>query len=324
MANLKSLFVPPLFLLLSSLQAFAIDVGEFGVEIGDFRGPTVAGKVYAVDENTLYVKGFKFNVRDADAFFWAGKENVPSASGEIVQYPAESKTPDLQKLPVLNDDSFILKLPHGLTITSLKSLAVWDKQKSESLGSVVIPESLVVPEPRVLPEFSRLAHDLRSGNVTILDAKTFLIPDLHYDGKGPDAYFLVGNGSEPNGNGVKVPNEHGDLNVLRKYNGETIVIQLPKPLTVYNIEWLVMWCIKYKHNFGYVRIPKDLNVPPALGQNKIGVQERKGNGAAIQQSTIPKKVEVQVQERKGNGAAIQQSTFATVIVCLVAVLFSMP
>ncbi|CAB3361588.1 Hypothetical predicted protein [Cloeon dipterum] len=272
MANLKSLLVPLLFLLSSSLQAFAIDAGEFGVEIGDFGGQTVAGKVYAVDKNTLYVRGFKFNVRDADAFFWAGKENVPSTSGEIVRYPAEPKTPDPQKLPVLNDVAFILKLPHGLTIKSLKSLAVWDKTKLKSLGSIVIPENLVVPEPRVLPEFSRIAHGLRSGNVTILDAKTFLIPDLHYDGTGPDAYFLVGNGSKPHGNGVKVPNEHGSLNVLHGYNGETIVIQLPQPLTVYNIEWLVMWCIKYNHNFGYVRIPKDLNVPPALEQNKTGVR----------------------------------------------------
>lgn len=29
-------------------------------------------------------------------------------------------------------------------------------------------------------------------------------PNLHYDGAGPDAYFWVGNGSEPNIMGVKV------------------------------------------------------------------------------------------------------------------------
>lgn len=62
---------------------------------------------------------------------------------------------------------------------------------------------------RVLPEFKRLAHGLRSGNITILDARTFYIPNLHYDGKGPDAYFWVGNGSEPSEHGVKVPNEIG-------------------------------------------------------------------------------------------------------------------
>lgn len=76
-----------------------------------------------------------------------------------------------------------------------------------NLGNVYIPANLKVPKARVLPEFSRLAHSLRSGNITILDSKTFYIPNLHYDGAGPDAYFWVGNGSEPNTFGIKVPNE---------------------------------------------------------------------------------------------------------------------
>lgn len=75
------------------------------------------------------------------------------------------------------------------------------------MGSVDIPPDLKVPKTRVLPEFSRLAHSLRSGNITILDSKTFYIPNLHYDGAGPDAYFWVGNGTEPNTFGIKVPNE---------------------------------------------------------------------------------------------------------------------
>lgn len=76
-----------------------------------------------------------------------------------------------------------------------------------NFGSVPIPQNLTVPKVRVLPEFSRLAHGLRSGNITILDSKTFYIPNLHYDGAGPDTYFWVGNDSEPNTFGTKVPNE---------------------------------------------------------------------------------------------------------------------
>lgn len=76
-----------------------------------------------------------------------------------------------------------------------------------NFGDVFIPANLKVPKARVLPEFSRLAHGLRSGNITILDSKTFYIPNLHYDGAGPDAYFWVGNGSEPTTFGIKVPNE---------------------------------------------------------------------------------------------------------------------
>lgn len=73
-----------------------------------------------------------------------------------------------------------------------------------NFGDVFIPSGLDPPRPRVLPEFKRLAHGLRSGNISVLDAKTFYIPNLHYDGAGPDAYFWVGNGSEPNPFGTKV------------------------------------------------------------------------------------------------------------------------
>lgn len=71
-------------------------------------------------------------------------------------------------------------------------------------GEVFIPPDLDVPKPRVLPEFKRLAHALRSGNISVLDAKTFYIPNLHYDGAGPDAYFWVGTGPEPSEMGIKV------------------------------------------------------------------------------------------------------------------------
>lgn len=64
-----------------------------------------------------------------------------------------------------------------------------------------------IPRRRTLPEFSRLAHGLKSGNLSILDSKRIYIPNLHYDGAGPDAYFWVGTGSEPHTGGRKIPNE---------------------------------------------------------------------------------------------------------------------
>lgn len=63
----------------------------------------------------------------------------------------------------------------------------------------------------------------------------------------------------------------GSLEPLRGYQGEDIEIQLPGNLTVYDIEWLSVWCVEYRHNFGHVNIPSDLDVPPALGQTKITV-----------------------------------------------------
>ncbi|CAH1976470.1 unnamed protein product [Acanthoscelides obtectus] len=157
----------------------------------------------------------------------------------------------------------------GKRIRDIRWISVWCRRFTVDFGEVFVPSNIEVPKPRVLPEFKRLAHGLRSDNISILDAKTFYIPNLHYDGNGPDAYFWVGNGSEPTSFGIKVPNEMGSLDPLRSYQGEDIEIQLPGSLTVYDIDWMSVWCVQYRLNFGHVMIPKDLDVPPALGQTKI-------------------------------------------------------
>ena len=59
-----------------------------------------------------------------------------------------------------------------------------DPQKS--MGRVGIPTGMRVPKPRVISEFHRFAHDLRSGNITILDRKVIGRngPFLHNSGVG--------------------------------------------------------------------------------------------------------------------------------------------
>ncbi|XP_006621100.1 protein Skeletor, isoforms B/C isoform X2 [Apis dorsata] len=199
----------------------------------------------------------------------SGWTSTPTPQGYIVPYPEMEKIRDPVVLQSYNYTDIILKLPDGKRIRDIKWLSVWCRRFTVNFGDVFIPANLKVPKARVLPEFSRLAHGLRSGNITILDSKTFYIPNLHYDGAGPDAYFWVGNGSEPTTFGIKVPNERKSLAPLKGYQGEDIEIVLPGNLTVHDIDWLSVWCVQYKHNFGHVLIPKDLDVPPALGQTKI-------------------------------------------------------
>ncbi|XP_035890719.1 protein Skeletor, isoforms B/C isoform X2 [Anopheles stephensi] len=243
----------------------------YGREIGQLTnfGHGIKGHVFAVDESTLFVKGFAYDGNAPDAFFWVGNSPRPSPEGYIIPYPEEYSGREPPVLQQHNNTDIILKLPMGKRIRDIRWLSVWCRRFTVDFGEIFIPPGLDVPKPRVLPEFKRLAHGLRSSNISILDAKTFYIPNLHYDGAGPDAYFWVGNGSEPNIMGTKVPNEIGSLEPLRGYQGEDIEIQLPGNLTVYDIDWLAVWCVEYRHNFGHVYIPKDLDVPPALGQTKI-------------------------------------------------------
>lgn len=79
-----------------------------------------------------------------------------------------------------------------------------------------------------------------------------------------DAFFWVGSGSKPGQEGVQVPDENGKLEPLRRYDTKTLVLTLPGDLTVFDIEWLSVWCRAFGIDFGHIRIPKNLNVPPSL------------------------------------------------------------
>ncbi|XP_067619466.1 protein Skeletor, isoforms B/C [Eurosta solidaginis] len=266
----------------------------YGRSIGQFTNFAhgIKGTIYAVDESTLFIKSFAYDGTGPDAFFWVGKTPRPSPEGYIIPYPEEYAGIDPPILQAHNNTDIILRLPMGKRIKDIRWLSVWCRRFTVDFGEVFIPPNLDVPKPRVLPEFKRLAHGLRSSNISVLDAKTFYIPNLHYDGAGPDAYFWVGNGSEPNIMGVKVPNEVGSLEPLRGYQGEDIEIQLPGSVTVYDIDWLSVWCVEYRHNFGHVFIPKDLDVPPALGQTKITTTTTPRPVYANCREIIPNKLQV--------------------------------
>ena len=103
-------------------------------------------------------------------------------------------------------------------------------------------------------------HNVKSGPIVILDDKTFQIPDFYYDGKAPDAFFWVGEGT-PSNKGSKVPDENDSTEPLKEYSGQTIEIMLPDDITVHDIDYLSVWCKAYEINFAHVEIPEDLNVP---------------------------------------------------------------
>ena len=54
------------------------------------------------------------------------------------------------------------------------------------------------------------------------------------------------------------------LDPLRNYKADDVIIQLPGEMTVFNIDWLSIYDVKSKTNFGSVLIPDGLNVPPSL------------------------------------------------------------
>ncbi|KAK9501781.1 hypothetical protein O3M35_012452 [Rhynocoris fuscipes] len=49
----------------------------------------IRGTAYAVDESTIFVKGFSYDGTGPDAFFWVGNTPRPSPEGYILPYPEE-------------------------------------------------------------------------------------------------------------------------------------------------------------------------------------------------------------------------------------------
>lgn len=50
----------------------------------------IRGEVFAVDDTTLFIKGFSYDGTGPDAFFWVGSTARPSPDGVIVPYPEVS------------------------------------------------------------------------------------------------------------------------------------------------------------------------------------------------------------------------------------------
>jgi len=144
---------------------------------------------------------------------------------------------------------------------------------STSVLIIASVSSIVWAEDSIeIGKFHPIAHGVKSGQVKIVDDKTIKIKDFHYDGKGPDAWFVVGTDDKyteerPSGglpfNHI-VPDENGSCEKPKGYDGKTIELTLPGNVTIADIKYLALYCIKYNHNFGYVKIPKDIK--PQVGK----------------------------------------------------------
>lgn len=220
----------------------------------------VNGDVYVIDEHTLLIKNFFYDGLSQDAFFWAGSSIRPSNKGFII--PSEDgRTNRLQRY---TNRDITIRLPDDRKIVSIRWISIWDIRGSKNLGDIVIPEGFEPPSPKKISEFSRLAHSVRSETVILIDSRSIGIQQLHYDGLGPETYFYAGIGPQPNPSGTKVPDETGSLETLGSYSGEDIILELPGNLTIFDIDWLAIYDVNEKENYGSVIIPSHLSVPPAL------------------------------------------------------------
>lgn len=51
---------------------------------------------------------------------------------------------------------------------------------------------------------------------------------------------------------------------MRAYKGEEIILELPGEITVFEIDWLSIYDVETRENYGSINVPDGLNVPPSL------------------------------------------------------------
>ncbi|GFX81080.1 hypothetical protein TNCV_1910731 [Trichonephila clavipes] len=132
-----------------------------------------------------------------------------------------------------------------------------------NFGDVFIPSDLVIPRPMEIGKIQTLEHGVSSGPVLVVDTQTLLVPDFTYDGQGPASFWWVSRGSRQHPRGLQLADEDGSSAPLPKYIGKTVVITLPPEYTIYDFDWFGVWSEEARTDFGSVRLPQDLVVPPS-------------------------------------------------------------
>ncbi|XP_025158316.1 protein Skeletor, isoforms B/C [Harpegnathos saltator] len=229
----------------------------------------VSGEVYAVDTRTLYIKDFTYDGEGPAAFFYAGSSKSPNSNGFRVR--DEHGTTNVLKRYRKKD--ITLTLPDGKTLNNIKWFSVWCDEFSVNFGDVKIPQGFDYPKSQKLKALNGI-HGVSSEPIVIVDAQTLLIPSFSYDGEAPDAKFWVGPGPSPTSQGIRVPDENGKEQPMRRYDRKTIVLTLPGDLTVHQLGHFGVWCEAFAVDFGHIQIPQNLNVPPSLKMLGVSPQSK--------------------------------------------------
>uniref|UniRef100_A0A182MK65 DM13 domain-containing protein n=1 Tax=Anopheles culicifacies TaxID=139723 RepID=A0A182MK65_9DIPT len=266
-ANKKRLSIPGEGFLAQQTTALQ---GYYGTKIADLTElhHGVSGSVYAVDARTLFLKNFNYDGEGPAAYFYVGNTRAPSNKGAHRLRDERGRAGVLRRY---RNEDITLSLPEGKTLRDIRWFAVWCDDFSVNFGDVQIRNDLDFPRPTKIAGLSGV-HDVTSDNIVIVDAQTLLVPNFSYDGEAPDAKFWVGRGPAPTSQGIRIPDENGKETPLRRYDKKTIVLTLPGDLTVFDIGHFGVWCEAFTVDFGHVRIPDQINVPPSLKMLGISPQ----------------------------------------------------
>merc|ERR1711983_301727 len=113
--------------------------------LGTFRNifHDIGGEAFAIDSETILIKGFTYDGEGPDTFFLAGSSGKPSRSGEwVLPWPADGKKYSYNDdIPLIKrsfdgSEDITLKMPPGADVKDIKWLSVWCRDFNVNFGHV--------------------------------------------------------------------------------------------------------------------------------------------------------------------------------------------
>lgn len=127
------------------------------------RGAGVrSGTVVIVDSKTVQIPDFYFNGNVSDTYFWVGLGPQPNSAGQ--------KIPDekgyLEALGRYEEKTIELTLPGKMSVFDIDWLSVWNVERGENYGSVIVPHGQDIPPSQL----GSIKHESRLPNCEQLHA----------------------------------------------------------------------------------------------------------------------------------------------------------
>ncbi|KAK4291866.1 hypothetical protein Pmani_035327, partial [Petrolisthes manimaculis] len=223
----------------------------------------VTGHVYAIDNTTIYIKGFTYDGEAPDAFFFAGNRTPePTSRGFII--PDERNRKEV--LGPYRNRNLVLNFPitkkGQRSLNDVQWVSVWCRRFAIDFGHVKIPGDLVKPAPQIGEGLLSDKPRLRSSAVIIADTNTIQLNDFTFDATVPDAIFVMGSG-DAQASGSQVPDEKGTEEPLSKYNQRSIKLTIPREVRGEPIQYFGVWS-PTKGMLASVTFEPNALLPPAI------------------------------------------------------------
>ncbi|CAD5214860.1 unnamed protein product [Bursaphelenchus okinawaensis] len=267
------------------LLSTAVNAAYFGVYIGDITSnDNLIAKAFIANRTTIQLS--EVNIPD-DINYTFGIKNGDIIEKLKVMYIVEGKGRKAFSKRLRNDTDIpensrlVLRIPRG--VDKWEKLVINDEEKQIEIASVDInkpyPEPFCCLQTNQFQGIQGKHYNVSTGPVTVLDSHTVRISKFAFDGtKAPDGWIFAGKGGVSQETGHKLQvlgrDEVVQCALHEQYVGDgELIARLPPNVSVYDIDYLAVFCYQYDVDFGHLDVnftpeenPLPAYIPPTSDQ----------------------------------------------------------